>query len=66
MIPRIDLSNYPGDMIPKKEAIEMFNALSEACEFTLRKEVKQYKFAKNISYMSLFIAILLILMEVYR
>ena len=66
MIPRIDLSNYPGDMIPKKDVIEMTNALTEACEFTIRKEVKQYKFAKNISYMSLFIAILLILLEVYR
>jgi hypothetical protein len=53
-------------MIPKKDVIEMTNALTEACEFTIRNEVKKYKFAKNISYMSLFIAILLILMEVYR
>lgn len=64
MIPKIDLSGYSKDEIPKKEVMEMLDALSNSFITIMQTKERDYKFAKIVSYISLAIALCLVFLEV--
>lgn len=66
MIPRIDLSQWHEDTVPKEEVEKMNDALTEAFAMILKQKEKEYRFAKIISYLSEAIALILLFMEVFR
>lgn len=66
MIPQIDLSKWDKPTVPKEEVEAMTKALSEAFAHVLHEKEREYRFAKIISYLSLSIALILVVMEVFR
>lgn len=66
MIPRIDLSQWHEDTVPKDEVEKMSEALSQAFAMILQQKEKEYRFAKIISYVSEAIALILLFLEVFR
>ncbi len=66
MIPRIDLTEWKEDTVPKKEVEKMTEALSEAFAMILKQKESEYRFAKFISYLSLSVALLILFMEVFK
>lgn len=65
MIPKIDLSQWHEDTVPKKEVEKMTEALSDAFAMILKQKESEYKFAKFISYISLTVAMLVLFLEVF-
>jgi hypothetical protein len=66
MIPRIDLTEWKEDTVPKKEVEKMTEALSEAFAMILKQKESEYRFAKFISYLSLSVALVILFMEVFK
>ena len=66
MIPRIDLTEWKEDTVPKKEVEKMTEALSEAFAMILKQKESEYRFAKFISYLSLSVALIILFMEVFK
>jgi len=64
MVPKIDLSKWDSDVVPKSEVEKMTNALSEAFAMMMHQKESEYRFAKIVSYISLSIALFLIFLEV--
>lgn len=64
MIPKIELDS-DKQTFTRKEVEEMLSSLHQACAATLVLQVKLYKFARVISYLSLSVALLLILKEMF-
>ncbi len=65
MIPRIDLSEWKEDTVPKTEVEKMNEALTQAFAMILKQKESEYKFAKFISYISLTVALLVLFLEVF-
>lgn len=65
MIPRIDLSEWKEDTVPKTEVEKMNDALTQAFSMILKQKESEYKFAKVISYISLTVAMLVLFLEVF-
>lgn len=65
MMPKIELDPRQ-EVYTKKEVEAMTSALSEAYINLFKAQVASYKFAKAVSYISLFIALLLIGKELFR
>ena len=65
MIPRIDLSEWKEDTVPKTEVEKMNEALTQAFAMILKQKESEYKFAKVISYISLTVAMLVLFLEVF-
>lgn len=66
MIPRIDLTEWKEDTVPKQEVEKMTEALSEAFAMILKQKESEYRFAKFISYLSLSVALIILFMEVFK
>lgn len=66
MIPRLDLSEWKEDTIPKEEVEKMSEALAKAFAMILQQKDKEYRFAKIVSYLSEAIALILLFLEVFR
>lgn len=65
MIPRIDLSEWKDDTVPKTEVEKMNEALTQAFAMILKQKESEYRFAKVISYISLTVALLVLFLEVF-
>lgn len=65
MIPKIDLTDWKEDTVPKSEVEKMTAALSDAFAMILKQKESEYKFAKFISYISLTVALLVLFLEVF-
>ena len=65
MIPKIELNN-DKQFFTHQEVAEMLEAIQNATEDMLRVQVREYKFAKRISYLSLILSILIIGKELFN
>lgn len=65
IVPRVDLKNNK-ETFTRKEVEEMLDSITKSFDELCQEQFFQYKVAKNISYLSLVTAILVLAIDLFK
>lgn len=65
IVPRVDLRNNK-ETYTRREVEEMLDSITKSFDELCQEQFIQYKVAKNISYLSLIVAILVLAIDLFK